>query len=175
MEQVVKVVLVAALLASALPVAADDKSGSYDTEPDAVVAAFASAVQQSAASGWEYGGLIMRCGASYRFGEPVTSQSRTSLSFKAQVARGCTAVAMYHTHPTVRGKSLPSQSAFSPNDMHVAKQLGLRSYMVHLGDGIIRLYEPSGGPSPNLYSSRRDDGSVPLYFGVVAGFAHVAR
>lgn len=85
----------------------------------------------------------------YRYSTSVGGRD-DSFQLAAQIPKGHTLAAIVHTHP---GADAAGQ-VFSPNDLKMAQQLKLPSYVRFLNDGSTRMYQPGKTATQNMPSGR---------------------
>jgi proteasome lid subunit RPN8/RPN11 len=110
---------------------------SFATVGEAARAGLLSAAARS--TGYEFGGVVLRCAGAYRYTSPVTAHNPRSIAFAVRVPKGCTLAALYHTHP---GEYV-NASRFSQADVQTAQALHVPSYIVTVATGAVRVFDPS--------------------------------
>ena len=87
----------------------------------------------------EHAGVILKDpSGKYYATDPTLSAEHDQFSLKVQLQNGWSVAGVYHTHP---GQDEFGQY-FSPNDINVANQLKVPSYIRFLKDDSIRSYTP---------------------------------
>jgi hypothetical protein len=129
--------LIAEALKQRIPLAAYDPTAipaqTLDAAARALIAGFPNTpnVEQS-------GLIYQNKDGSYGYSIPVTQNESKGFALRAAADPDHKFVAIVHTHPT----DDPASQVFSPNDVTVANQLKVPSYIQFLADGSIRKYIP---------------------------------
>lgn len=131
-------------MANPLPTATVDPNdtgqGDLDTSAWSVLHGVGDADQESA-------GLIMQHpNGQYFYTAPIPSQQHDHFALRAAVQKGWKIAGIYHTHP---GNDADGQ-LFSPDDLQMATQLKVPSYIKFMKDGAIRKYIPGQTASENM-------------------------
>jgi proteasome lid subunit RPN8/RPN11 len=92
--------------------------------------------------------LLQHPNGQYFHTTPITSLEHDHFALRAALQKGWKIAGIYHTHP---GDDADGQ-VFSPNDLQVAAQLKVPSYIRFLKDGAVRKYVPGQTQSQNLPS-----------------------
>lgn len=111
----------------------------YDTLEEAVQAATAAAVGIS--PHYETGGILFQGkDGKFFFSEPATEGKKKDDGFRirVKVPPGATPVGIFHNHP-VRNRQA---DMFSPEDVQMADQLGVPSFIINSKTGQIRRFHP---------------------------------
>lgn len=85
----------------------------------------------------------------YRYSSSIGGRD-DSFQLAAQIPKDHTLAALVHTHP---GADAAGQ-VFSPNDLKMAQQLKLPSYVRFLNDGSTRMYQPGKTATQNMPKGR---------------------
>jgi hypothetical protein len=88
----------------------------------------------------EYAGAIIEQAGVYTYTTPVASHKDT-FTLRLTLTRGMHLAAIYHTHP--RCNAGAETLVFSPNDVTVAKQLHVPSYIGAAYDHSVRRFDPA--------------------------------
>lgn len=117
---------------------ADKDAGSYDSAEAAAVAALAAL--RSGDKHVERGGGVLYNPQTdkYAFTQPVGQLSDAHFQASIAVPQGWQLKSIYHSHP--QG---PESTRFSSDDVAMAKQLGIPSYILAHYDDRIRLFDPA--------------------------------
>lgn len=128
--------LIAALKGSKVPRASlDPTSPTFESIDDAAHGAF-SRLEKSAL---EQAGIIYRNQAGkFQYSIPTSQGQRDGFALSAPTSKDAQIAAIFHTHPG--DDSLAG--VFSPNDVQVAKQLKVPSYIQFLKDSSVRSFTP---------------------------------
>jgi hypothetical protein len=128
----------AAALKEKIPLAVLDPTCQWtDSKDQAAVTALGNAAQASTSR--ETGGAIFQnAQGEYCYSIPVGANSANHFQLRAQSTPAQKVVGIYHTHPDVGSEG----GSFSPDDVNVANQLKLPSYIRALKDGTVKRYEP---------------------------------
>lgn len=113
---------------------AKDAAG-YDDLPSAARAALRGI---KAIDGEQAGAILKDPSGKYYATTPITSAQHDHFDFGVGVQKGWSLAGIYHTHP---GNDDAGQY-FSPDDLNVAHQLNVPSYIRFLKDDSIRSYTP---------------------------------
>lgn len=117
----------------------DPGQGDLDTSAWSVLHGIGDDDQESA-------GLIMQHpSGQYYYTAPIPSQQHDHFALRAAVQQGWKIAGIYHTHP---GNDADGQ-LFSPDDLQMASQLKVPSYIKFMKDGAIRKYIPGQTASSN--------------------------
>ena len=94
----------------------------------------------------EQAGVILRSPeGKYFYTSPTTSPHHDSFEIRVMLQKGWQIAGIYHSHP---GKDDDGQ-VFSPQDLQVAQQLNVPSYIKFMKDGAVRKYIPGETPTQN--------------------------
>lgn len=97
--------------------------------------------------GYELGGGIFRDSAGrHTYSEPQGNKKTRTFEARLRIPPGTKLVGMYHTHPA-DGVDESAGRQFSQNDVEIANQLKLLSYIKTLSDGNVRKYTPGVTPT----------------------------
>lgn len=89
----------------------------------------------------ELGGVIYRDKQGYySFSEPQGNERTGKFEAEVRIPKSATPAAIYHTHPGY-GEEAPLAESFSDDDIKMAKQLKLLSYIRAMDSGNIKKYE----------------------------------
>src|SRR5262245_59477351 len=115
---------------------ATNDAGSYDSAQDAAIAGLRSINDSTA----EFGGGVLYNPATqkYAYTLPVGSGNGEHFAARVQVPQGWQLQALYHTHP--KG---PESTVFSADDVDMAGQLKMPSYILPLQDNKVRKFDPA--------------------------------
>jgi hypothetical protein len=103
----------------------------------------------------EYGGMIYLQNGKYGFTDARTQGYGNTVNVgqyepNRSCPEGSTPVAYYHTHPNIKAGGFSMEyNEFSPEDISLAKDLGLPAYMGSL-DGSFWVYDPQVGKPVKL-------------------------
>lgn len=133
------------------PAAAVDANATwYDSMDEAVHAAYGSIGKDAKDS--EYAGVIVQNKeGKFTASTPLASDMHDHFSLRAQIVDGQKLAGIYHTH---LGDDANAKY-FSSDDVHMADQLKLPSYIQTVSDGTVRRYTPGVTKTttvPNGYS-----------------------
>lgn len=127
----------------------DPASPSFDST-DLAASALADKFGGDTKAALETAGVILHGpDGKYRYSTSVGGRD-DSFQLAAQIPKGHTLAAIVHTHP---GKDVAGQ-VFSPNDLKMAEQLKLPSYVRFLNDGSTRMYQPGKTATQSMASGR---------------------
>lgn len=124
----------------------DSSSKTFTAEQDAAHEALHLAAELSKEH--EYGGVLIQCGAEYRYTTPVTSNSPTDVWYDVRYPRECRVAAIYHAHPAQYAHNKVTLAvdnqvrAHSKNDVATAKRLGVPSYIIVVATKEILVWRP---------------------------------
>lgn len=126
--------LMAQIASTMVPKASlDPTSPMYGTTGEAAQAAFGRLTPGDL----EQAGVIYQMpDGKYAYSIPTTQNQHDHFALKAATGDSQKLSAIYHTHP---GNDVNGQY-FSPNDIEIAKQLAVPSYVQFLKDGSVRSY-----------------------------------
>lgn len=134
-------------------------SQSYASPLLAAMAALSSAQQQKQNSEWA-GGVFQNGQGQYQYTVPQAG-SESHFDLKLSVPKEDKLSALYHTHPKydANGQDVGQKSdeMFSPNDVQVADQLKVPSFIWTGYDGKNREYVPGQTPTKDVYVPGNDD------------------
>jgi hypothetical protein len=106
------------------------------------------------------GFIVQNADGKFAYSSPVTQNNHDSFSLRAQIQQGHRLVGLYHTHPGTDSDA----SLFSPDDVNVANQLKVPSYIMTPEDGIVRRYTPGKSATFDTHargvSSKASQGEV---------------
>lgn len=86
------------------------------------------------------GAIFQNTAGLYGYSLPITMRDRDNFAFDVKSGGDQKLAAFWHTHPAdMRGDD---SGFFSPNDLSVANQLNIPSYIKFLADGSLRRYTP---------------------------------
>lgn len=125
------------------PVTGVANSTAYDSIEEAVIAAFEPLVQPFAKE--EVGGAIIERDGQFYFTQAVSIGVRSRLDLAVELRKGDTLVALYHTHPlqvSTNALSLKLLEQFSADDMRIARELNVRSYIAEEAGRTLRVFDP---------------------------------
>lgn len=127
----------AAALKQKIPLAVLDPTCQWtDSKDQAAVAALGGAAQ---ASSRETGGAIFQnAQGQYCYSIPVGGANSEHFQLRAQSTPEQKLAGIYHTHPANGFED----KSFSPDDVNMADQLKLTSYIKALKDGTVKRYDP---------------------------------
>lgn len=111
----------------------------FSTLEEAAVKALSVAAQKS--SLYEYGGGVYEYKGEFCYTLPVTENDKKSVSVSVLKPRGATLVALYHTHPA--SELQDSCQSFSVDDVRVAKEMKVISFVGFMHNQTIRYYDPN--------------------------------
>jgi len=118
----------------------DTGQGDLDTSAWSALHGISDGDQESA------GLLMQHPNGQYFSTTPIPSQQHDHFALRAMVQKGWKIAGIYHTHP---GNDADGQ-LFSPDDLQVAAQLKVPSYIKFMKDGAIRKYVPGQTASENM-------------------------
>lgn len=118
----------------------DPGQGDLDTSAYSVLHGISDDSQESA------GLLMQHPSGQYFYTTPIPSQQHDHFALRAAVQQGWKIAGIYHIHP---GNDADGQ-LFSPDDLQMAAQLKVPSYIKFMKDGAIRKYVPGQTQSQNL-------------------------
>lgn len=155
--------LIAAAANQPKPIAALDPTSPWLPDLDTAVN---EAIKRSGkmTDGEQSGVVIRNADGHYAYSIPLTSARQDDFALRAQVAKGQQLAAIWHSHP---GND-QTAGYFSPQDISMADQLKIPSYIRFNSDGSVRRYMPgktklnqviSAGPS-RLDTARVTRGDV---------------
>lgn len=134
--------LMATALKQKLPLAVLDPTCQWtDNKDQAAITALTNAGQVSNTR--ETGGAIFQNQqGQYCYSIPVSGNSPQAEHFqlRAQSTPEQKVVGVYHTHP---GGGGDNAAQFSPDDVNVANQLKMQSYIQALKSGVVKRYDPA--------------------------------
>ena len=115
---------------------ADGDTGTYKSAQEAAIAGLRSLKQQNA----EWGGGVLYNPATgmYAYTQPTSQGDGYHFSARIQMPRGWQLSAIFHTHP-----SGDNSLMFSGDDVNMAQQLKVPSYILPADDNKIRLFDPT--------------------------------
>ncbi len=133
-----------------LPIASLDPSAAW--HPDADAAAFAAfktlpkdiTGKRTVESA---GVLYSNDNGEHSYSAPITQNQHDGFGLRAQVQKGHKIAGIYHNHPGDDGDG----QVFSPNDIAVANQLKVPSYIYFEHDGTVRKYVPGQTQTTTRY------------------------
>lgn len=133
--------LMAQIASTMVPKASlDPTSPMYGTTDEAAKAAFGRLTPGDL----EQAGVIYQMpDGKYAYSIPTTQQQRDHFELRASTGDSQKLAAIFHTHP---GDDTNAQY-FSPNDIAIAKQLAVPSYVQFLKDGSMRSYTAGKTPT----------------------------
>lgn len=128
----------------------DGDQGNYDTVESAAIAGLRSVTGQD----MEYGGGILQNKQSgkYAYTQPVGQGQGSHFGARVQVPQGWQMSATFHTHPNG-----PNSTNFSGDDVNMAQQLKMPSYILPYQDNTIRKFDPADRASNHVYNSGDPD------------------
>lgn len=122
-----------------LPSALGDGYVTYPSADQAAMAALRSIQEKHVETG---GAVLFNPQAGhYAYTQPVGKNDTGHFSAAVQVPPGWQMAALFHTHP-VGARS----TEFSPDDIDMARQLKVPSYILPLYDGKVRSFDPASSP-----------------------------
>jgi hypothetical protein len=128
--------LLATAVKQKLPLAVLDPTCQWTTDRDAQAV---EALNKTTDRKNETGGVVFKNDkGEFCYSIPVGGKESGHITFGINPQAGLTVDSLYHTHPTGGGNG----DAFSPDDVQMAKQLKVASYIKNLGNNTIRRYEP---------------------------------
>lgn len=118
----------------------DALSTAFDTIDNAGLAAEQACEQESFASGYEYGGVLLEREGRFYYTVAQTSHMPTHIDLRVHFTGDYHLVGAYHTHPGSR----PTDAWFSNEDTRVASALHLQaSYIgIQYEHGAVRRFTP---------------------------------
>jgi len=142
--------LIAAALKADKPVAALDPTSPWLPDLDTAVN---EAIKRSGkiASNEQSGVIFKNADGHYAYSIPLTSARQDDFALRAQLAKGQSLAAIWHSHPGDDELA----TYFSPHDLEMADKLGIPSYVRFNSDGSIRSYTP--GKTKTSYVSAPGD------------------
>lgn len=132
--------LMAAALKQKLPLAVLDPTCQWtDNKDQAAVTALtnASQVTDKAETG---GAIYQNPQGQYCYSIPVGGKQAEHFQLRAQSTPEQRVVGVYHTHP---GGGGDTAAQFSPDDVNMANQLKMQSYIKALQSGVVKRYDPA--------------------------------
>jgi hypothetical protein len=140
--------LMAAALKQKVPLAVLDPTCQWtDSKDQAAVTGLNNATQVT--QGREMGGAIFQNPqGQYCYSIPVGGTQDSHFHLRAQSTPEQQLVGIFHTHPA----GSPENSTFSPDDVKVANQLKLTSYIKALQSGAVKRYDPGVTPTQSVGS-----------------------
>lgn len=130
--------LIEAAAKSKTPVAALDPTAQWLPDLDSAVNEAIKRSGQTVADAEQSGVIYKNTDGHYAFSIPLTSARHDDFALRAQVGKGQELAAIWHSHP---GKDTIA-GYFSPNDISMADQLKIPSYIRFNSDGTVRSYTP---------------------------------
>lgn len=95
----------------------------------------------------EQAGIIYKdANGQYRYSIPTTQSEHDSFALQAAVNKDQQIAGIFHTHPGTDDLG----QVFSPDDLAVANQLKVPSYVLFLKDGSLRKYIPGQTPTQQM-------------------------
>jgi hypothetical protein len=98
----------------------------YDSQDEAAKAALTEIFTTNSETSNEFAGVIVQMNGKYFYTCPVSSGETSSFSVRAAIPHNGKIVAIFHNHP---GHEYSQLEYFSPNDVQVAKEMNLTSYI----------------------------------------------
>lgn len=134
--EVLREQLIAAAAKDKLPIAHLDPTSPWLPDLDSAVN---EAIKRSGKTAEnEQSGIIVRGPDGYAYSIPLTSARHDDFALRAQLAKGQSLAALWHSHPGNDNLA----GYFSPHDLAMADQLKVPSYIRFNSDGSIRSYTP---------------------------------
>lgn len=124
----------------------DFNQAGFDTMNDAAIAAETAAKSVSAYD--EYAGAVILYNGKYFYTLPASNGRDDHFSVRLFFPQNAKIVALYHTHPAA-----PFSEFFSPDDIDVANQMNVTSYVGDIKDGVVIQYTPKVHYSTVKYST----------------------
>lgn len=104
---------------------------------------------------YEMGGVIYQDNRGmYSFSDPAGDKRTGKFKVEASIPKSATPKAIYHTHPGY-GDAAALAESFSDDDIKVANQLKMMSYIRAMDSGNIKKYEPGHTPVTSVGTGLR--------------------
>jgi uncharacterized protein DUF4329/JAB domain-containing protein similar to deubiquitination enzymes len=149
--------LIATAAQSKMPTAALDPTSPWLPDLDTVVM---EAIKRSGdiANNEQSGVIFKNSEGQYAYSIPLTSARQDDFALRAQIQKGHSLAAIWHSHPGEDDLA----GYFSPQDLAMADQLKLPSYIRFNKDGSVRRYTPgkSATTSVNRGTGKFDQAKV---------------
>lgn len=150
-EEELRQKLMAEALRQKVPLAVLDPTCKWTTDKDQTAV---SALNNIAATNREEGGAIFQNEkGEYCYSIPVGSGQAGKFTLRARSTPEQKLVGIYHTHP--EGGLDGQDQNFSSDDVEMADQLKMASYIKALKDGTIKKYEPGVTPTKRFKGGGR--------------------
>ena len=157
--------MITAAARSKTPTAALDPTSPW--LPDLDTAVMEAIKHSGSVANNEQSGVIFKnADGHYAYSIPLTSARQDDFALRAQVAKGHTLAAIWHSHPGEDDLA----GYFSPQDLNIANKLNLPSYIRFNKEGVVRRYTPgkSATTSVNKGTGKYDNVKVSRGDPVVA-------